>query len=875
MSDVTSNTNSPQKNNMQSNFPNTNYEHLILTDSSINSHSTISNSLQSKFNSFYSCLKEKITQKKYRVVFSQINEFRNEYNELPLSYKLTVLKIKAIIKILKHKINKYDFNSKKPSVKETITSPKKLTRRCSTIRISPYNNKEYQTMSMNKWYNEIYNELLMLMDQFTHEHVFIIDIIVECLLKYILLKTFHYEKTHKFIRSFAYLSVANRLIDKYKEHLKTANAVAECVKVYLYITKYLINNNNFIEAQRYIVKCIALLNKEILLRNGFATKVSVHSKKLNKTFIRLAIAYMYYGLIQEYFGCIHVAIDAYALSKFISEKFVIEKYKLFNIYVVMVHKRSVQYKHAIEYFSELQQIYEKEKMRIHLLEKEKKKLYENSKQSTHVNEIKEKETEKKILNINIPHIQRIITKTQLSEDSQIQYKYSNIMTSSLRIFQTYMHDELHKTKRKIKNNSYSNNNTNDSQQCVTSFLRATPSNDCILKQKLKTVNNISEVEEQPKPRNNPFRSNTKNNNKIITHFNLHNEHNSSTNRKYHSIESKHSSKPQKQLITYYNNSSKQITTTSVLTPHSSANTTINNHFPTSKSKKALPIRLSKLLSNFETNKPKSSEHTETNIPSSIRNKTISPIKTSKTKLKSYNTITLSRSKTIPKYCFTTNSYEYSNRFKQKKLHVDNLITKEFDFHKKILNMKYKEPNNHHMNLNLNNYKQYAEREFKVLRNLVDLNTEEEKTKLIYLTPNEAHDLKLKDAAKNSMLMSLSSKSVNEFQKIERRISIRQNDRLLESLGKYQERLQMYSDGKKVLQNNKNVINNLNMQIENLNNKEQNTMKCMSDVKNNKKHSKGNYNLKSKIKEEGWGMQKKISKFDIEVFAKFNKMNSNE
>jgi hypothetical protein len=190
-------------------------------------------------------------------------------------------------------------------------------------------------------------------------------------------------------------------------------------------------------------------------------------------------------------------------------------------------------------------------------------------------------------------------------------------------------------------------------------------------------------------------------------------------------------------------------------------------------------------------------------------------------------------------------------------------------------MKYKEPNNHHMNLNLNNYKQYAEREFKVLRNLVDLNTEEEKTKLIYLTPNEAHDLKLKEAAKNSMLMSLSSKSVNEFQKIERRISIRQNDRLLESLGKFQERLQMYSDGKKVLQNNKNVINNLNMQIENLNNKEQNTMKCMSDVKNNKKHSKGNYNLKSKIKEEGWEMQKKISKFDIEVFAKFNKMNSNE
>jgi tetratricopeptide (TPR) repeat protein len=265
---------------------------------------------------------------------------------------------------------------------------------------------------------------------------------VECFLKLLLLKTFHSEKEQKYVQGFIYLSIAHRLIDQYKPFLKTTNSLSECVKVYLNISKYLIKNYNFTEAQKYIEKCIFFLKKELLFRNNFSNDIKSRSKKTNKTFIHYSIVYLYYGLVQEFLGNINVAIYAYSLSKFISNKFIIEKYIIIPKFISMIYNRSVQYKEAINYFNEQQEWYEKEKLRIRLLEIEKKKAYEQSKKQL-FDLMKDKETEAKLENIKIPQIdgieKNIIGETR--EQQLKKYNYGTIMTSSLKLIQTYMDDE--------------------------------------------------------------------------------------------------------------------------------------------------------------------------------------------------------------------------------------------------------------------------------------------------------------------------------------------------------------------------------------------------------------------------------------------------
>jgi hypothetical protein len=138
-----------------------------------------------------------------------------------------------------------------------------------------------QLTIIDKYYADVQKELNYLINLYQHNNVFILDIIVECYIKFLLIKVYHCEKINRYVNGFVFLCLAHNLIDKYISFLKTPNAIAECVKVYLHITKYLIINYNFIEAQKYIEKCITLSNKEILFRTNFSDQIEVNTVKMN------------------------------------------------------------------------------------------------------------------------------------------------------------------------------------------------------------------------------------------------------------------------------------------------------------------------------------------------------------------------------------------------------------------------------------------------------------------------------------------------------------------------------------------------------------------------------------------------------------------
>ena len=747
---------------------NTNNNSNSNDDSYMNNNDSSGNNIYEKqFKSFYAILKEKVAQRKYRFVINQINQTNEEYNTIGVShaYKLNVLKIKAICKLIKHKLNKYEATQ----FKQGSTSYRTKTRRTSTLTSLSSVQSQSKQISLDKWYKEIQIELTTLINKYT-SNVFIVDTIVECYLKYIHIRVLHCEKLDAYINAFVYLSLANMLIDKYYWYLKTPNTILECVKIYLAITKYLIINYNFILAQRYVEKCIQLLNKEILIRNNFEHAVPLQTLKLNKTFMYLIIAYLYYGYIEEQLGCISIAIDAYALSRFIGRKFVIEKYLQFVQCVNCVYKRSMQYRNVIEYFVD-----EVEKSKV----KRMKQVNASIKMHNEIASNKNKKIEYVIANMDIPKIEgidkNVIIRSKSSSNSHYKGKrnFSEVMLSSLRLIDTYMKEESKELVNsmdvvKIADLDYYE------QQNIVKILNKIYTKEYKYKHKQRNIrkgscnkdkenisacyNNIPEIEENAKPRNCKLLFNS-NSNLLSTELSYRNA-NSTRN---------------KHLINFYNNNNNNNSTNCVsslnnfstlLSPSSSSSIFKGNTNTLSINNTTKPSNIKQLILTKQTSTlfqtSKSQQH-QTNITNN-NNNNISPYK-----IKTKRFISLSPSnkhRNIPRYLPSRKSFEYSSSYKLKQKYIDKLNIREINYHKNILRLKGKEhfiPNERELN---------ADHEFRVLKHIVDLNYNHEKQNLLNLTFSDVKELKRRSTIQSSLFMSLSARSVNEYHKWNERLKQR-------------------------------------------------------------------------------------------------------
>ena len=836
---------------------NTNSNSNSNDDSYTNNNDSSGNNVYEKqFKSFYAILKEKVAQRKYRFVINQINQTNEEYNTIGVShaYKLNVLKIKAICKLIKHKLNKYEATQ----FKQGPTSYRTKTRRTSTLTSLSSVQSQSKQISLDKWYKEIQIELTTLINNYS-SNVFIIDTIVECYLKYIHIRVLHCEKLDAYINAFVYLSLANMLIDKYYWYLKTPNTILECVKIYLAITKYLIINYNFILAQRYVEKCIQLLNKEILLRNNFEHAVPLKTLKLNKTFMYLSIAYLYYGYIEEQLGCLSIAIDAYALSRFIGKKFVIEKYLQFVQCVNCIYKRSTQYRNVIEYFVD-----EDEKSKV----KRMKQMNVSIKMHNEIALNKNKKIEYAIVNMDIPKIEgidkNVIIRSKSSSNSYYKGKrsYSEVMLSSLRLIDTYMKEESKELVNsmdvvKVADLDYYE------QQNIVKILNKIYTKEYKHKQKNirkgsgnkdkeninACYNNIPEIEENTKPRNCKLLFNS-NSNLLSTELSY---RNSNSTRNKHLINFCNNNNNSTNCVSSLNNFSTPLSpsSSSSLFKGNTNTLSINNTTKPSNIKQLILTKQTSTL--FQTSK---SQQHQTNITNN-NNNNISPYK-----IKTKRFISLSPSnkhRNIPRYLPSRKSFEYSSSYKLKQKHIDKLNIREINFHKNILRLKEKEhfiPNERELN---------ADHEFRVLKHIVDLNCNHEKQNLLNLTFSDVKELKRRSTLQSSLFMSLSARSVNEYHKW--------NERLKQRNG---------VDGdnnKEVKMNNEKVIGQINKKLKLIKEeiKENKETKMKIKMENNEIKSKcgfnNNMNDNDGINKWMKVLHKKHNHFNLNTFIRFSRNKS--
>ena len=117
-------------------------------------------SLEENFNELMAFLKLKYYKKNYKLIVNQIEKSKKYFLELKCVWKLNVIKIKSLIKIIKHKLRKkgdilknFRANDRRTSSTGTI----RAVRRRSSVLERPENIHTLNEFA--KWFDMLNNEL--------------------------------------------------------------------------------------------------------------------------------------------------------------------------------------------------------------------------------------------------------------------------------------------------------------------------------------------------------------------------------------------------------------------------------------------------------------------------------------------------------------------------------------------------------------------------------------------------------------------------------------------------------------------------------------------------------------------------------------------
>lgn len=446
----------------------------------INNENVMENaeSNDNNFYKFYFFLLEKGKKKKYRYIVDQLNKAFKIYSNYYCSYKLHTLKIKAMIKIIHHKIKKYSkaFNldkrviSKKNSLKGTRASSVDIIPgilRKKSIKAGFEVGASTINFSIEKWNFLISQEIDYLNDHYLKDCIDlnVVEEILQCYLLFLKTKAIFSQKLNEIAESFYYLCQAEQLIKNYLCFMKESKSIELTISIYLLIAKYLIENLNLQEAESYIKKVISLCQKDYLLK--CSNFLNLHPEKKNKTHFKkisiyLTIALLFYGYIKEYYGLIRVSVDAYQQAELILTKLVHTDIPFFTTLVHRITKRSKMYYDSFCFFENEEKLLEEENQQIQKeIEAKNKQYKELSNKKTNLKDFKEIENnvsqivipELEGIDKNIRHVGSLTRKRILQKEKKREQEnpspnrndhifYSDYLLSNMRLIDAYLSEDF-------------------------------------------------------------------------------------------------------------------------------------------------------------------------------------------------------------------------------------------------------------------------------------------------------------------------------------------------------------------------------------------------------------------------------------------------
>ena len=760
---------------------------------------------ESRFDNLLFHIYENLGKRFYKKTINEINLFikNNYFQGYSLIWKIYILKIRALLKIIKNKINKY------------------LIKHFEKVKI------KYHINTIKKYLNQIQIELNHFFDKFVDSNTKYdrkkIDNLLCCYFEYIYLYSFFHKKIGNIMESITYLSFTIRLYKETNNITKNKRTVYYQEKCFLLYIQMLIINEDYYSAIEYLNLLMNLCLKHLIYntkdisdgifmgdkkkliyfennkentgynKNKYENYIEDNygDKDIKKVIIIIVFAYFYRGICYENMGKIKNAIRCYYQCLWFLNHFFYEHFNSFSNLIKKILAKSIEFKEAIEYLDKKIIYYDRIQKLVNInnekndSDKEDKKrnvLFNNSSMSKKFKGLIKRLSKLKINEIDT--VNKFQVKKNIKDLSQRKRegKDKHFFLSEIRLLETYLREDFKDIiddmdKIKCFDMEYSKRET------IQKLLRR-----IYFEQSLKELNE----------RKKNYIDLSRNLKKIK------NDKNCIVKNKMVGVSQKIS---KKNIIFKRNEKISPIR--NIMSTSNLKISKIKNDL-TFKSQKSPNINLRVDL--FSEKRKTSSVGKERNKKllspkSDPKSKTIYLSKTKSSFVQKYTNIKLNTVKStnnIEKENKELNKY-FNKEYIRKRNFIKKLEDRELNFQKNILKLK-DTPKNAIELYNKQVSKQNANKLFQKIMSLFVTNSFNWKENL---SPQEVKNVMFYDKLENNMIKSLDSKALIKFK----------NEEKKQKNKKYLTTIQYNTSLKNINDNNKEIINRINNKIEELQQRE--------------------------------------------------------
>ena len=475
-----------------------NKENIILSD-------------EARFNNLYLHLKENLSKRFYKKTIKEIDVIiENKYIEgYSQAWKITILKIQALLKIIKNKIIKYLINHyEKSKIKTHINSIKKYINKIS---------KEFNNLFKDNSDSKIANDIEF------------VDSLLLCYFDYIYYISFFHKKLGNMIDSITYLSLILRLYKETKLIVKSMRTIYKMEKCFIFLAQMFINNEDYYSCIEYLNIAMEIclknviyltydllegvfkgsknqvnlnlnLNTEGLSKNKIENELenSFGDKKLKKVITNIILIYIYRGICYENIGKIKNSIKSYYQCRWFLQHFFLNNDKNLSNLIKNILDKSLDFKNTIDYLDKKIKYYEHIQLK---LKNQIKKDKRHKKNNSFGNELYSKKFKGLINRLENLKINEIDTVNKFEIKKNIkgpnlvkrEGKDKNIFLSDLRLLNTYLRDDFRDIidkMNKIKSYDMDYQTREKIQKVIRKIYFEQNQKKIRLKQKDKNMNNL-------------------------------------------------------------------------------------------------------------------------------------------------------------------------------------------------------------------------------------------------------------------------------------------------------------------------------------------------------------------------------------------------
>ena len=440
----------------------------IKEDNSLNLNPTEENNEnieETRYDNLLFHIYENLGKRFYKKTIKEIdllikNNFFKGYSR---AWKIYILKIRAILKIVTKKIKKYLINHfEKMKIKHHINTIKKY---------------------LNQIPIELNNFFENFIDSNTKNDGEKIDNLLRCYYEYIYLYSFFHKKIGNIIESISYLSFILRLHKETQFIVRSEKTISHLEKCFLLYIQMLIINEDYLTAVEFLNltmniclkhlvyntkdisdgifmgdknKLIHLINNKEnlgLSKNKYENYIENNfgDKKIKNIIIIIVFIYFYRGICYENIGKMKNAIKCYYQCLWFLNHFFYDDFKNFSNLIKKILNKSLEFKEAIDYldkkiiyYEHIQKLKEKNNERNDSDKEEKKRnvIYNNSSISKKFKGLITKLSKLKINEIDTVNKFEVKKNIKDLSSRKREGKDKNIFLSDIRLLETYLREDF-------------------------------------------------------------------------------------------------------------------------------------------------------------------------------------------------------------------------------------------------------------------------------------------------------------------------------------------------------------------------------------------------------------------------------------------------